>query len=94
MSTKLSQVGFGLNQTRQNVTGTRAINTLYTNTTGKPIALSIHLSGVATRTLDIDGVPTAPLATEVYFSEIILNGQTYKITSSGSPAIDKWLEIR
>lgn len=94
MTTKLSQAGFGLNQTRQNVTGSRAVNTLYTNTTGKPIALSIHLSGVATRTLDIDGVATGPLDSKVYFSEIILNGQTYKITSSGSPTIDKWFEVR
>jgi hypothetical protein len=51
---KDASIGWG--QTWQDVTGSRAANTNYTNTTGKPIGVAISLSGGVTNNVRVDGV--------------------------------------
>ena len=51
---KDASIGWG--QTWQDVRGSRAANTNYTNTTGKPIIVAISLSGGVTNDVRVDGV--------------------------------------
>lgn len=50
--------GIGVNQTWQNLTASRAINTTYTNSTGKPIVISVRgtvAGGGMSVTITVDG---------------------------------------
>lgn len=93
----LQQIGVG--QTRQNVTASRTIGTTYTNSTGKPIFVSItgtNTSGGGLL-LSIGGsvaqqfVGGGIIAANI--SQIVLNGETYIVTSTGG-SIYNWIEIR
>lgn len=97
---KLHSTSFGLGQSWQNVTASRAIGTVYTNTTGKTIFvnfMSINGSPIST-TVTVDGVIVANPSNNVtgtsskcvaYFP--VPNGSTYTIT--GAP-ISLWAELR
>lgn len=87
----------GLGQTWQDVSGSRAANTTYTNSTGKPIYVVISnvLPTSATWNFTINGVVHAVNGTataQVRFCHnfIIPNGATYSSNYAGAP----WSELR
>lgn len=93
---------FGIGQTRQVVTGSRALGTTYTNTTGKPITLHVNASGTAAGSaigFFTDGtegavsVATAP-AGAIGVSAVIAAGSTYAVISSGGATLVAWVEYR
>ena len=93
-----SQV-FGIGQTWQDVTASRALSTTYTNTTGRAKYLKMwgagSTSAIATlvvngTTIDATAVNTSSLAF-LHVEGLIPNGSTYSITSSSS--ITKWFEL-
>lgn len=92
---------FGIGQTWQDVTGSRALNTTYTNTTGKPIQVVMYGAPVSTGNNDliVDGISISsyitndtPSGASGTISGIVPHGSTYSIT--GSTAIRKWSELR
>ena len=98
----LKASSFGLGQTWQDVTGSRAITTTYTNSTGRPIEVSILVSLGNTGTLTnltIGGVvacsTTAPGGGTYLYNliGIVPNGATYSV-SGGSPTLSRWSELR
>lgn len=86
-------------QTRQDLTGSRAKATLYTNTTGRAIHVSINPTAAASATssLTINGVVTQSLSfgsatvTAPLYGKV-LPGETYQFDSSTT--ILRWVEIR
>lgn len=92
-STDIDLPLIGVNQTWQNLTASRAAETIYTNTTGKPIQVAINYNG-NNAYFDIGGV-------EIYMPDynafgfaffIIPNGTTYRIRNQIS--INSWSELR
>ena len=91
--------GLGVGQTYQNVTSSRAFNTTYTNSTGKPIWVwfsgSSATSGNVT-TAYVDGNLACYTHMDLYprgFAGFIVPaGSTYYINSGGNLAY--WLELR
>jgi len=81
----------GMGQTWQDVTASRAINTTYTNTTGRPIYIMIHTDG-SLRNIQIDGINVAASSAgggNLTNTFIIPNGSTYR-----TDFFDQWLELR
>lgn len=90
---------FGVGQTRKNVTAQRAINTTYTNTSGKPIGVhirSVFVVDTAAMNLTINGLAyharNDPEGGGGYLviSEIVLPGETYR--AEGVP-VEAWFEV-
>jgi hypothetical protein len=104
--TSAAPAGLGANQTWQNVTGSRSLNTTYTNSTGKPIFVSVYYitSGTGNNLLAyVDSVTVAgmvfslsfgTLATGDTFSFIVPAGSTYRIDTTAAPSISSWSELR
>lgn len=100
------QIGVG--QTWQNVTGSRAANTTYTNSLSKPIQIHVIFAQTgqnqsATFTAVINGVSfntntvscnNAIVNIPITFSLIIPAGHTYRINATGSYALRDWAELR
>jgi hypothetical protein len=94
----MTALGLGLGQTWQDVRASRAANTTYTNTTGKPIMVTLsqgtHLNTTFTYTVSGQTVTwshsgsTTAIADTVSF--IVPNGATY----SSSALNTSWLELR
>jgi hypothetical protein len=98
--------GLGIGQTLQNLTGSRAFGTTYTNNTGKPIHVIVACTsasgGSQTISASINGgspvliaysVPNTGGFPSITGSVIVPSGATYNITrSSGSLAF--WTELR
>lgn len=93
-------VALGVGQTYSTFTsGTRATNTNYTNSTGRPIFLiaAFNLASSATAVLVVDGVTILTVlnsnANGVYLpiTAVIPNGAVYKITYGG---FISWAELR
>lgn len=96
--------GWGNGQTWQSVTGSRASGTTYTNTTGKPIQVSIcvvlftttavynnfYVNGVLVSRPVQDGGAVA--ASTDTICAIVPNGATYQFT--GTSTINSWAELR
>ena len=91
----------GVSQTWQNVAGSRALGTTYTNSTGKPIAVSTQVQSTTngTNTIVIAGVTavqtttTANLGTTMF--AIVPNGATYVVDNNqASKSIIAWAELR
>lgn len=95
---------FAIGQTWQDMTASRALNTTYTNTTGKPITVAIigKVSGSADTDFHfiVDGI--SPSRTRVppndhtngnSFTCVVPNGSTYKYTQSNS-GLTQWSELR
>jgi len=87
--------GIGVNQTYSNPS--RALSTTYTNSTGKPIFVSVLCGGNATTNAYVDGAEvqrsvftTANTNTNVAF--IVPNGSTYSVTSGAGILL--WTELR
>jgi len=95
-----SEFGFGVGQTRQNVTASRSLDTLYTNTTGKPIEVEITFqqSGTSVSNFTIDGTDypfetlsgTAGVGSRTF---TIPNGATYQFKSANINQYN-WYELR
>lgn len=88
----------GVGQTWQNVSGSRALATTYTNSTGRPILVSVALGvGAAGQsvTATVSGVTvvSAPSAGfTLPFSFIVPNGGTYSVTATSG--FTSWSELR
>jgi|GEM_PF-6160742 len=94
----------GVNQTWQ--TPSRAMNTTYTNSTGRPIQVvaSIYHPAVGQSRFEIDGIVCARILVNSdsgsarlvsIYSLIIPNGSTYRIVQeNNSPTINTWAELR
>lgn len=92
-------VGYG--QTWQDVTGSRTIGTIYTNSTGKPIALNVYsIQSVASLiTATVAGVPVKGSQSQAGGGHSIFaiapNGATYSVTVSGGTTSGlSWIELR
>ena len=99
----MSSVGYG--QSWQDVAASRALNTNYTNTTGRPIVVSIGLgNGTATANtaqITVGGVVHSGSsfhssgAITTYVTAIVPPGAIYQVSGTvGTPSIYKWLELR
>ena len=93
--------GIGVNQTWQVLTGSRSAGTTYTNSTGKPIAVSILLASslsISDNILTVGGV----VAWKIYNNNvrdqtaftIVPNGSTYVLTLGSGASIAAWYELR
>lgn len=95
----------GVGQTWQDMTASRLYDTVYTNSTGKPIQLGITISpssGSFFADVFINGVNIARVekpgttgqTISIPINYIIPNGTTYRITYSGTISSTKWFELR
>jgi hypothetical protein len=90
--------GLGSGQTWQDVTVSRAIGTTYTNSTGKPILVSVNGVSGATATLTVAGVQVARCSQSTgglgwQLSAVVPADATYVYnTSAGNLA--NWAELR
>lgn len=94
--------GVGVSQTWQDLSASRSFGTIYQNTSGAPIAVSVGTStGNATVTLLAGSTtpPTVQVAQAVYFGvnyntafAIIPNNHYYRANSTG--ALGQWAELR
>jgi Lower baseplate protein N-terminal domain len=88
----------GWGQTWQNLTGSRATATTYTNTTGRPIEVKVIYTGggVYEANFLVDGLQvqyeTRPAGAWVTVGAIVPNGSTYRATSTGT--YNAWAELR
>lgn len=93
---------FTVGQVMTSVIGSRALNTTYTNSTGKAITVEVWVSLAAGQTITVvkGGVSSQAYgnaaAGAVSFSvfSIVLPGQTYQITTTGGTTLTAWNEIR
>jgi hypothetical protein len=94
--------GLGVNQTWQDLTGSRAIGSNYTNNTGKPILVNITLNtGNASATsFAVNGIRVGAVSVNVSGglvgqSFIVPNGSTYgTANTAGSNTLNTWAELR
>ena len=99
----LNNNAIGVGQTWQYVTASREKGTTYTNTTGKPIAVSITTGVNSTRTLSLYVNEVLVGTTVIASSAVVTNqlfaivpaGSTYMATlSGGATSINSWVELR
>ena len=90
----------GIGQTWQNVAGSRALGTTYTNSTGRPILVNIVASRsntTGTLGITVAGVSTGNLTiaqnVQGFVSAVVPNGATYLIGSTLT-TINAWVELR
>jgi hypothetical protein len=92
----------GVGQSWQDVTASRDVGTIYTNTTERPIYVSVGAkeTGTTTWVLEVDGVQVSEFGVYEFgtgsFSAIVPVGSTYRLyRSSGSTGgIRYWSELR
>ena len=97
----LNDQAFGVGQTWQDVTASRAVGTTYLNNTGKPIMVSIVTSpqsGIDNHYLYVGNVIVSGYLDQTNgdytpFSAIVPNGSTYRLTT-GSGRLIRWAELR
>ncbi|MBF7690668.1 hypothetical protein [Acinetobacter pollinis] len=100
VQTEFSNIMLGIKQTFKSVTNGRSLGTTYTNSTNKPIMVSVILSNVASGTQVIWYVNEGAICastqtvavTQLPITFIVPPGQTYKITSS-TGSIGSWMEL-
>jgi hypothetical protein len=103
-SSPLGVIGVG--QTWQNVLGSRAFSTTYTNNTGKPILVNVTGeltstgTGAANMYLQVDSIIVARSGgrgefTNYHFvSAIVPNGSSYRVVNDGGDSLTYWAELR
>jgi len=101
--TRFDQV-FGVGQTRQDLTGSRMIGTLYTNSTSKPIRVSIviNIASNGYVYLNVGGIPesgfqqgTTGAMLQVTLNSVVMPGETYQVVQAiGTSSISAWSELR
>jgi hypothetical protein len=102
-STALPDLGIGVGQTWQNVAASRAINSTYTNNTGKPIQVAVIVSANPNQTnatLVVNGLNVARIQNQFgdralvgSLSAIVPDGVSYSVSASSS-SIVSWSELR
>ena len=86
----LSEIGVG--QTWQDVKASRVSETTYTNTTGRPIMVTVQGAGDNNVTSSVDGIIVHPPARETdYASYIVPHLSSYK---NECVSFDIWVELR
>ena len=103
----ISALSVGIGQTWQDVKASRALATTYTNSTGKPIFVSVTVAwgnATASITLTIDGIVAQyqesnpdSSAISMAVSAVIPDGSTYSVTQTSNVAagtIQYWAELR
>ncbi|MBV7502111.1 hypothetical protein [Achromobacter sp. ACM05] len=93
---------FGVGQTLQDVTASRAIATTYTNSTGKPIVVYVSTTGTTTSSGivgRINGFDAAYSTRDGSTGSLVLNmvvpaGSTYVVQNIGSITGTIWRELR
>ena len=100
----LADRDFGIDQTWQDMRLSRALNTTYTNSSGKPISIIIHgkVTSVGVRLiLTVGGLNIFDQtvggdysSVDIAVSGIIPVGSSYSVTSNVSTIITKWVELR
>jgi hypothetical protein len=108
-SSSIPNTSIGINQTWQDVTASRALATTYTNSTGKPIQISVRTQSAAGGSFDtkiiVNGLTvyfvTSYAANAGYgncVTTIVPNGNTYSVTASGGTSgtgtLTFWTELR
>jgi len=99
--TSAAPSAIGVGQTWSNVTGSRLLGSTYTNSTGKPIQVSISIlqGSSGNGTLAIGGVNVGTVSasglSEISgISAIVPNGNTYKYTvNAGTQTLNTWAEL-
>lgn len=93
----------GIGQTWQNATASRSLGVTYTNSSGRPIYVSIVLQspsgGSTTTNLLVDGNVVSANSRAIAGEPdthvaIIPNGSTYNVPSVGNTTISSWMELR
>lgn len=92
----------GMGQTWQNVTASRSANTVYTNSTGRPIFVAVDgydaasgavvalVDGIRVGIVDVNGDPNAS-----QLSFVVPSGSTYRVNfTGGAQTIQNWAELR
>lgn len=94
---------FGVGQTWQNVKASRALSTTYTNTTGKPILVSVCSTATSNNVnaeISVDGVLIEQNQTAggtlqaASVQAVVPNGSQYSVTGNGGLVIGGWMELR
>lgn len=83
-------------QTWQDVSGSRTAGVTYTNSTGKPIMVSIRTpAALSDYTITVNGVVTAQVTniatTRMFMTTIVPNGSTYVVSGFQGGS---WAELR
>lgn len=98
-----SQGIIGIDQSWQDLTASRSLGVTYTNTSGKPISVSVNGScstNGSSFTLTVDGQPLSRErfigTTQDYVNveQIIPVGSTYSVTGGSGVSIIDWYELR
>jgi len=101
--------GFGVGQTWQNLTASRVLATTYTNSSGKPIMVSV--TGLAATAGNATGIVFTVAGLGVYSDNrfttnnpfqvagttVVPNGATYSVAlteNGGTPTLTYWYELR
>lgn len=97
---QLGSLALGVGQTWQDVTGSRAFGSTYTNNTGKPIQIAIFPVAAASKTytLTVGGVQVAELSygsasITTQMTAIVPDGDSY-IATTNSGSLSQWAELR
>ncbi|PHS23395.1 MAG: hypothetical protein COA83_09910 [Methylophaga sp.] len=90
--------GLGVGQTWQNMIASRALNTIYTNTSSKPIFIAITFSsGPFDSAIIVSGVAIMHQSTTTTDSRqssfVVPSGSSYSISTLGT-TLYKWAELR
>lgn len=90
---------FGVGQTTVDVTSSRLINTTYTNSTSKPIFITISTFDLTGDTqIVLDGVSSGNIDSSLETNQLInfpvRVGGTYRLNTPVTSALNKWLELR
>ena len=91
----------GINQTWKNVTSSRRVNTIYTNASNKPIAISINCTRGTDFEVNLyvnDAIVSRIFKShegywKVNLQAVIPPKATYKFTNSGNSTMESWLEL-
>lgn len=94
----------GVGQEWQNVTGSRALTTTYTNTTGRPISVVVQMTtttSTGTPAITVGGVALPGEFHETgvagflrKIEAIVPIGKTYVVTTPTGWTLTNWLELR
>jgi hypothetical protein len=94
-------IPLGVGQTLTNVVGSRALNTTYTNSTGRPIFVSVTTAMANGSPLQVTVAGFTFNATSGFtngaqsqISFIVPNGVTYSASSANVSSLSFWVELR
>jgi len=93
VDTLVATTGIGNSQTWQDVSSSRAVSTVYQNTTGKPIQVNVDTNADVVLQVSSDNSTYISVGTTLNgVSAIIPNNHYYKVNGSGT--VGYWAELR